>query len=177
MLGKNGLAAAALDRFAAYFGAQDVPESAAQEARRAENRAVVCVVLVVAFIVESLTRGSELYPLRNTVLAAAFGFASCAHALLLRRHPEIGPTLIYIFAIADPIGLTFALSGDVRSLPFLNPCLLTLIVGVGMRYGHRTMYLVWAATAFALLLVFTVEPYASSFVTIMPFVLMLVLVP
>lgn len=173
----GGWPQSAFDRFAMYFGAQDVPESTTQEERRAKNRVVVCIVLVVAFIAETLTKGGELYPLRNMILTAGFGLASYIHSVLLRCRPDTGPTLIYVFAIADPIGLTFALSGDVRSLSFLNPLLMGAIVGAGMRYGHRTMYLVWAATAFALLLVFTVEPYSSSLLTTMPFVLMLVLVP
>jgi signal transduction histidine kinase/CheY-like chemotaxis protein len=164
-------------RLVRYFAAHEVPESAAQEERRATNRAVVCAVLLAVFLAEFLTnRGPELQ-VANIALATVYGSAALVHAVLLRRNPDLGPALTYLFAIADPIALTMALDDDPRSMPFLNPLLLTVIVATGIRYGLRTMYLVWFAALFALLVAFTVEPYASRLAVTTPFALMLVLVP
>ncbi len=130
----NGLDSA-FARVEKFYGAQQVPESAAQEERRAINRAIVSIVLPLVLMAEFLTSPRSEFPLRNIAVAVMYGLATGAYAVLLRCRPDTGPALVYIFAVSDPVALTLLLAGDPRSLPFLNPLLLTVIVSTGIRYG------------------------------------------
>ncbi|MDQ6629472.1 MAG: hybrid sensor histidine kinase/response regulator [Pseudomonadota bacterium] len=170
-------ARAIVARIADHLASDDVPRRPAQERTRALNRALVCGVLAFLWLVQIHWVQRESIPLLTLGLTIAYGLTSAAYGYLLLRRPDIGATLLYAFVIADPIALVSGLINDPQMFALLNPFLLTVIVGTGIRYGLRTMYLAWIATLVALLPMLSGDSWRTSFDLTLSFVLMLALVP
>ena len=91
-------------------------------------------------------------PLWFVALGLAYGIASLAYLRFLERLDGGAAVLLYAFLLLDPIFLVGILFFDPETFAFLNPFLLVVIVRTGIRYGIRTMYLSWATTLVASLL-------------------------
>jgi signal transduction histidine kinase len=89
-----------------------------------------------------------------------------------------GVTLQYVFLVIDPLSLVLILVEDPQSFAFLNPFLLVVIVRCGIRYGIRTMWLVWSVAIVAAAALLPTSAYwrAETELTL-TFVLILAFVP
>ena len=122
--------------------------------------------------------GRPIVPSEIVALTFAYGLTSLAYGYLVHSRPETGPALLYAFVMADPVMLVIVLAHDRQMFALLNPFLLTVMVGSGIRYGVRTMALAWLAAFVALLPMFgDAASWRDDFDLTLSFVLMMALVP
>jgi signal transduction histidine kinase len=107
-----------------------------------------------------------------------YGVISFGYRAYLKRRPMGGVTLQYVFLVIDPLSLVLILVEDPQSFAFLNPFLLVVIVRCGIRYGIRTMWLVWSVAIVAAAALLPTSAYwrAETELTL-TFVLILAFVP
>lgn len=166
-----------LERLEGYFGARKVPERVAQERLRAIKRSVGAFSVSAVWAAVILSGHANSPPLWAVGVPLMFGLVSWAYGHMLRRPSSMGLALLYAFVIADPVAIVGVLSQIPEIAELLNPFLLTVIVASGIRYGVRTMYLGWAATLIALLVVFLGNEWHTDYDLASSFVLMLALIP
>ena len=155
-----------------------VAPSPGEEQGRARNRAIVCALLTVLWTAQIHILERQIVPPQIVVLTFVYGLTTAAYAYLLRRRPDIGPVLLYAFIVADPVMLVIVLAHDPQIFAVLDPFLLAVIVGTGIRYGVRPMGLAWMAALGALLPMFAdPESWRKEFDLTLSFVIMMTLVP
>ena len=132
---------------AVYFGAHAVPQREEHERERAFQRGWATVAILVAWLIVYLREGTGgSTRLGLVVFCLTYGTASFLYRAYLKRSPNGGLGLQYAFLLIDPVALVLILVEDPRTFAFLNPFLLVVIVRCGIRYGIRTMWLVWSVT-------------------------------
>jgi len=152
---------AGLLRLFEAIGAHRSPQRKAQERVRARQRAVAGTVLP-AYWLLNLWLGLPIGPpLWFVVGGLAYGVAGLVYLRVIERLVAGSSLLLYGFLLLDPVFLVGVLFFDPETFAFLNPLLLVVIVRAGMRYGIRTMYLSWASTLLASLVLLG-SPYWRS---------------
>ena len=143
---------AGLLRLLEAIGAHRNPQRKAQERDRARQRAVVGIVLP-SYWLANLALGLPIGPpIWFVALGLTYGIASLAYLRAIDRL-EVGTIpLLYGFLLLDPVFLVGVLFFDPETFAFLNPFLLVVIVRTGIRYGIRAMFVSWATTVAASLL-------------------------
>ena len=170
--------AEAVPRAARVAGLVAGATTPAQERRRAMSRAVVCGLLTLLWLAEIRMLRLQVVPPEIVLLTVVYGMTSAAYGHLLRLRPETGTALLIAFAMADPVMLVIVLEHDHQVFALLNPFLLTVIVGTGIRYGVRTMTLAWLAALGALTpMLVDGDAWRRDFDLTLSFVLMMALVP
>jgi signal transduction histidine kinase len=150
--GATGRDAGLLRLFEA-IGAHRSPRRQVQERDGARQRAIVGIVLPISWLTHLLLGLPIEPPVWFVVLGLAYGLASLVYLRALDGLDESdAATSLYPFLLLDPIFLVGVLFFVPETFAFLNPFLLIVIVRSGMRYGIRTMYLSWATTLLASLL-------------------------
>ena len=159
------------------IGAHRSPQRKAQERDRARQRAVVGTVLP-AYWLLNLWLGLPVGPPIWFVFGGlAYGIAGLAYFRAIERLVAGSSLLLYGFLLLDPVFLVAVLFYDPQTFAFLNPFLLVVIVRTGIRYGIRTMYLSWATTLLASL-VLLASPYWRANVELgLAYLLMIVFGP
>lgn len=166
-------------RFAEYFGAHRVPQRDEHERDRALQRWIFCAI-VAAFWAWGYWHGDWVWPERVAfpVFVAATAVVSFVYRRYLGSHPGSGVGLQYYFLLTDAPLSVGVLVQDPQTFTFLNPFLLVVVVRCGIRYGVRTMLLVWSITVCAALALLPTSVYwRSELVLTLSFLLMLALVP
>ena len=169
-----------LDQVEAYFGAHLVPQRDVHERERALQRGVVVMLVCLVWINDYATKNPAWSADRGIALlvAGAYSLSSFGYRLYLRAHPGGALPFQYLYLVADPLVLMAGMVVDPHRLASLNPFLLIVIIKCGIRYGTRTMWLVWGVTcAAALLLLPTSKYWRTEPELALAFGLLLALIP
>ena len=137
-------------RLASYFGAHAVPQREEHERERAFQRGWATVAILIAWLVV-YSREGTVGPTRVWLIlfCLTYGISTFLYRAYLKRNPNGGTGIQYTFLVVDPLALVLILVEDPRTFAFLNPFLLVVIVRCGIRYGIRTMWLVWSVSIVA----------------------------
>ncbi len=146
-----------------FVGAHRVPMRDQHERERAFQRGLISGCVATYWAALYLT-GTEQWPARSPFAYAliAVAVASWYHYRKLQSHPEACIRAQYAFLILDPALIVGILVQDPQTFAFLNPFLLVIIVRSGLRYGPRTMWLSWAASVLATIILLPRSSYWRS---------------
>ena len=108
---------------------------------------MACLVALVW--VSELVLGHDLTLAHRTLLGVCglYAVAALAYYRFLENQPQRGVLVQYGFLIADPAMLVLVLAADPNHFDFLNSFVSVVIVRSGIRYGVRTMWLVWSCAS------------------------------
>jgi signal transduction histidine kinase len=167
-----------LIRAADQLGAHRVPERTQEERDRALQRAVLGVCIASFWGVQFLAGKPAAASLWFVVyLGVAMPAASLVYRRFLESRPEGGIAVQYLFLLLDPVTVLGVLVQDPATFAFLSPFMLMVIVRNGIRFGARTMYLVWGWTFALSGLLYTTDFWRSEREMTFAYFLMLAFVP
>ncbi|HEY5323053.1 MAG TPA: histidine kinase dimerization/phospho-acceptor domain-containing protein, partial [Caldimonas sp.] len=159
------------------IGAHRSPQRQARERDRARQRAVVGIVLATFWLTNLLLGLQADPPGWFIILGLTYGIASLVYLRVLDGLEAGAAGLLYLFLLLDPIFLVGVLFFDPENFAFLNPFLLVVIVRTGIHYGIRTMYLSWAVTLMASLLLLASSFWRSNVALGLAYLVMMVFGP
>jgi hypothetical protein len=144
-----------------YFGAHLVPQRVEHERDRAWQRGLIVMLVCLVWLNDYLSGHASWSEGRAVAMwvAAAYSLSGFAYWLYLRSRPDAGIALQYVYLVADPVVLVTGMVVDPERLAFLNPFLLIVVIRCGIRDGTPTMWLAWAVTATAALLLLPTSDY------------------
>jgi signal transduction histidine kinase/ActR/RegA family two-component response regulator len=171
-------ASSVIATISSYFGAQSVPALGLHERDRALQRVFVCGIVAGVWLVESwFGRFNQVQDLVMLALTITYIVASLAHRHRADFHSRGAIACLYAFLCLDPLYLIVALAIDPRTLAFLHPLVLVVLVRSGIRFGLRTMYLAWSAALVGTPLLLTNAFWANDLELLLSFCLMLLSTP
>lgn len=144
------------------------------------QRAVVVSIICLFWFHDYMTQHPLWSEGRGILLSVgtAYAVSSLVYRRFVRTHPAGAALMQYAYLVGDPVILMFALVADAEKFAFLNPFVLIVIIRCGIRYGTRTMWLVWAVTCIAAAALLPTSDYWRSETELtLAFGLMLVLIP
>lgn len=170
--------APALREIAVFFGAQDAPALVDQECDRAVQRAIVSLVILGVWVVETVLRGFDR-PQASIGLPviSAYLLATLYYWRSLRANGRASLPFLYAFLALDSAFVVFLLVLDPAAFAFLHPLLLVVVIRTGIRYGLRTMYLSWGTALIAAPLLLTSRFWRTETELVFAFLLMLLCIP
>jgi signal transduction histidine kinase/CheY-like chemotaxis protein len=142
LLGSNGLNRSVRAEFNA------IPERPKQERERAWQRVALCLGLALLWAIEDSINPQPSVERWFLVVVFSYGIASLLYGFFVHRLAA-GLPFFVAFLVVDAFLLTLLLVQDPTRFAFLNPILLLVIVGAGIRYGSRPMYVSWASALLA----------------------------
>jgi signal transduction histidine kinase len=165
-------------RFVDYLGAHNVPDRAKHERDRALWRAVLGMAVASFWLGQHLV-GREVQA--SPWFAVFLGLVMPALALVYRRflaaNPQGGVAAQYAFLILDPVAIVGTLLQDPRSFAFLHPVMMIVLVGIGIRFGVRTMHFTFGITLALCTLLATSPFWRADLALTSSFLLSLAFVP
>jgi signal transduction histidine kinase/CheY-like chemotaxis protein len=168
-----------LKSLAGFVGAHATPTLAEHEIDRASQRIVGCLAVLVLVVVVDVLSGRSLDPRGRILIVSIVLYLSITFVYLiaLRTGRAGGVAPVYAFLVLDPILLTLALHLQPEKFAFLNPFLFVVIVGTGLRYGIRALYLSWLATLLSSLALLTEKFWREEIELTLSYFSLLILVP
>ncbi|HEV7577343.1 MAG TPA: hybrid sensor histidine kinase/response regulator [Caldimonas sp.] len=135
-------------------------------------------MLLLVVVVDVLS-GRSLDPRGRILILSIVLYLSITFVYLiaLRTGRAGGVAPVYAFLVLDPILLTLALHLQPEKFAFLNPFLFVVIVGTGLRYGIRALYLSWLATLLSSLALLTEKFWREEIELTLSYFSLLILVP
>lgn len=146
MIGARPLLLRSLQKVDEYFGAQTVPHRDVHEQERALQRLIVAYSICLIWLIELLAGYSSWSVLQSCSFISFLSYATSAfvYRIRLRRRSYKGSALQYFYLVVDPMALVLVMFVDPARFAFLNPFILIVIIRCGIRFGTRTMWLVWS---------------------------------
>ena len=135
-----------LNRAFCYIGAHTGPDRDNNELERARQRIGAAVFMLVMLAFSRQWRGGAFGVMwLAPAWAATLVVVDVLHIMRIKQKPGSMVPLQYFFLVTDQLSVALILTDSPKTLAWMSPYLLFILMRIGMRYGVRSLWLAWAA--------------------------------